>query len=618
VCGINLILDKKKKSDSSTIQKMADATRHRGPDFSTTLRVDLETSSVFLGINRLAILDTGKAANQPYVSEDGNYLMIFNGEIYNYHDLKNDLLAVGQSFKTHSDGEVLFYLLAREGKAALDQLNGMFAFIFLDKKQGSLLMARDGSGMKPLFYWEDGDYFLVSSEIKGILASGLAPRELDESQIRFYLQFRYPKPPRTFFKEVYQLPPGTAMIKQSGQSDQSWSFSNSNQARVRPPDPKELLPQLEERLLGATLRHLQADVPCGLFLSGGVDSSLLLALIKESGTQRFPTFSLVQSGQEKSFGTRDSYYSRIVAKSLGSSHQEVEVMPDVLNDLDDFIDAIDQPVGDSASLLTFVLSKEAKKSVKVILTGAGADELFTGYNRHWGYYQYLTHYSFLSRFGSPLGGLAKMLPVGFNHPFRKKFQLMKKFLGDIDQDPVKTFILFSNLSQLVSDQNPDYPQGHRDDFVEKHLEMAFHFDRQSYLVSDLLALNDNMSMASGIEMRMPYLDREVCQLVDQLDPTYLISRGRKWMLRKILSKHLSRSVANRPKEGFGLPFGAWIRKPQFYYLFDFCEEKDNPIFKYISRDKVRQTWINHREGRSDNTLPLWSVFVLDRWIKKNF
>lgn len=625
MCGIHVIIDKTKQlspktslSDDSPISRMVQNNVHRGPDHQDVFCFNGAHWRVFLGSNRLKIIGKEDKANQPFFAEDSRYATVYNGAIYNFYDLRNELLSSGEHFSTHSDTEVLSKLLVRDYKHAVSRLNGMFAFAFYDTELEQLLLARDPFGMKPLFHYEDEHFHIISSDINGIMASGLVKSKLQNQEVQHYLSFKYASSPGTFYEGIFEFEAGTHMIISPSISAESGKFSNSNisQTNADLNDQNRLLDQAETILSDALLRHLIADVPCGLFLSGGVDSTLLLALIHKLSAHPVETFTIVPESDEKNFGTTDAKYARLAAKQYGNYHYEVPVGPDILDNIPDFVRFLDQPIADSASLLTFILSKEARKKVGVVLSGAGADELFGGYNRHFAFYQYLKNYSLFSRFKPFIHSFTHLLPTGFHHPFRSYFRLLKKFGQDLGETPEETFLNFTRVSSLFSTSfSHSFSVSHPlENFVEDNLSSALNFDLTHYLKSDVLALNDRMSMAHSLEMRMPYLDMEVVQLAEQLPATYKVSQGQKWILKALLSR-LGGKIYTQRKEGFGFPFGIWLRNSSTYQkIRPYFDDEKLPIYQYVSYQQVQMLLEQHRNRREDYGLILWSLLTLSAWL----
>jgi asparagine synthase (glutamine-hydrolysing) len=620
MCGLNFILDKEGGLDEKVITQMNSVTIHRGPDSTSFLKYRQGKSNIYIGANRLKIIDLKDEANQPFVSADGRYVLSYNGEIYNYQEIRKSL--EGRfSFKSSSDTEVLLYLLISEGAAGLKKVNGMFAFVLYDQQEEKILMARDPSGIKPLYYYEDENYLIASSEIKGILASGLVKKELNEKQIEHYLRFKFAEKPETFFKGVKELEEGKSLeceVQSAGCRVLRYNPTERFIPDKEVNDNKFFL-RTEEILLEAVQRQLKADVPAGLFLSGGVDSTLLLANIQALGVKGFPSFSIANSEQDKSFGTEDYHFTRLAAKKYQSDLHQIEINASILQQFDDYIARVDQPIGDGASLLTFILSRYSAKHVKVMLSGAGADEAFGGYNRHLAYYKYLKLRSRLPI--SLMKKLGEFLPSGFAHPFRKEFRLINKFAKQLDKNPERTFKNFC-ASEYFNDDffglksaqiNPPEEKN-----IDHLLHFAFQYEKSRYLISDVLNMTDSMSMQNSLEVRVPYLDSVLLAQIERVKPSFLLKYGRKWMLQRMLTKKGGEEFCHRKKEGFGMPLGKWLREKEGLALLERLKNKNQLIYNHIAYDKVISLIQQHQHKKADLSAELWSLSVLAAWLEKEF
>nr|WKN40060.1 asparagine synthase (glutamine-hydrolyzing) [Tunicatimonas sp. TK19036] len=624
MCGIHLIIAKKPASADQTaaLQRMLQASAYRGPDAAHQLHWQNSRQQVWLGGQRLKITDMDDRANQPMVSPDGRYALLYNGELYNFYELRNQLLSKGETFSTHSDTEVVLKMLIRQGQAAFSEFEGMFALAFYDRAAEVLTLARDPFGIKPLYYAENDHYFLASSSSQSLLASGLVSTELDSQQIDHYLCFRYPQKTRTLYQNIHQLAESSYLMVSPTQPAQTQSFASPASTTVSfLPDEAELLRETETLLKDAVLRHIATDVPTGLFLSGGVDSTLLLALIKEEGAHPIPTFSLVNDPKEKNFGTQDYQYSRLAAQQYGSYHQEVTLSQALFEEhFETFVQHMDQPVGDSGAMMTYLLSQEAKKQVKVVLSGAGADELFGGYNRHGAYYQYLRHYTLINNARKLGKKLVDYLPTGFPHPLRKPFRLAKKFTQSLSGDPATTFLHF--IRSGPANHCPEWhspPQSlasSHPDFVEYYLSFALQHDQHHYLIEDVLQLSDRASMAHSLELRVPYLDAPIVRHAQALPASFRLGQGKKWILRKLLNQRGGQTFTRRPKEGFGLPFGHWLLAASSPIVSQYLEDPQQLVFRFLPYNEVQHLLIQHRNGRQDYSSELWSVLLLSAWITR--
>lgn len=614
MCGINFILYKNREADTKAIRQMNECTLHRGRENSAIYVASYQKGELHFGHNRLKIIDTSDISNQPYVSDDGRYVLIFNGEIYNFQDFIPYLTANGIHLKSLSDVQVLFHLLILKQDKCIEELNGMFAFVFWDRDKGQILAARDRSGMKPLYYFEDEHFLIFSSELKGIIASGLVEKKLNTSQIPHYLRFRYAKKPETFFQHIFELEEGQYFNAFIGKESKIVSYlSNSKTASISEVNPEKLILGIEELLIAVIQRHLIADVPCGLFLSGGIDSTLLLALIKQFNLGDVPTFSIVNTPEEATFGSNDYHYSRLAATQYGNGqHTEMCIDSSIMAELPDFVAKMDQPIADSAAILTFLLSKKASKSVKVVLSGAGADEWFAGYNRHWAFYRYLSQLQKADFLFPLLRKIGNYLPTGSPHPLRKSFQLFRKFSTSLYASPKETYEQFISLPgfrHLVATDNTE---------DLKDLDDALFADIHHYLISDILMLNDVQCMRNTMEMRMPYLDVKLTDFVAQIPAKERIVKGRKWILADILRKYNGSIFVDRKKEGFTFPFGKWIQEGKHPTIWDFLANKDEPLFEYVSQTYCQQLFYQHYRQSSDFTAELWAILTLNEWLKRNF
>lgn len=608
MCGINLIIDKKSRLTDDTIQRMNASINHRGPDNSDWTSHRLSNQQIFLGNTRLQILDLHERADQPMQSEDGLYSLTFNGEIYNYKELRENLVNLGFKFKTESDTEVLLNWLIKFGIEGIKSLNGMFAFGFVDFEKAQTIIARDRHGMKPLYYAESSAASIFSSEIKGIIASNLISKELNEGQIDHYLQYRYANSPDTFFTNIKSLRPGYSVIINSTGFSESSFLKNPK----TPSNEKIDLKKIENIIQSSLARHLKADTSMGLFLSGGVDSTLLLALSKALGIS-VPTFSIAHNTTAGSFGTQDSKFAQKAAKQFGSSHYEFEVDRSVLSNFQEHISHMDQPIGDSASLLTHFLSKKAGEQVKTVLSGAGADEWFAGYNRHQAFQYYLKN-NWLTGNMNALKKAANILPTGTDHPFRKPFQLVKKFLVNVDKDPQTTYHNF--LTFKYFHQNRTFEKGIKNNNI--NLRWALNHDRSRYLIEDILMMGDQWSMKNSIEMRMPFLDNELTTYIDSIEQDSLLKNGKKWALKSILNKYGGDAYSQRAKEGFGLPTGKWLHEGHFEEQLNFLNSGHSIIFNYLEKGKIDRLVKTHMMKKQDHSLEIWSVMVLANWLEYHF
>jgi asparagine synthase (glutamine-hydrolysing) len=598
MCGVHLLVDTS-GSAVDAIRDMVEACSHRGHDNNAIIKI---SENVFLASNRLKILDFNDEANQPICDDEKSAYLSWNGFLYNYQDLKNELLNEGVIFKTRSDGEVLFQWLLRKGREGIKDLQGMFAFVFVHIQRKEILLARDPVGVKSLFYYHNGDKLICSSEARCLTRSGIS-KNIDQRQFMPYLYLRTSLPSASFFANVHELLPGQIEI-----FDLDGNKKESSKITVNlPPDPKALeLNQstFEKRLTEAVLKHFTADVPVGMVLSGGADSSLLYHIwYKETGVPLITyTIGFELPYREKS---GDAAFAASLTKRYGGGNQEIKIGPDYfLETWEEYIAQLDQPIGDSASYLTWVIAKEAKKNVKILVSGVGADELFGGYNRHVAFRNYLKR----PKLWNSLAPLLQKAPI-----FSRS---QKKFLDSIHRNPDRTFINFAALAPVPEElgrvlQNL-YP-GEGGDFKK-----ALTWDQKMYMVQDLLKIHDNACMAHGIEGRVPFLDWPMVSLSNKMNNDLLMETIPKRWIKQILIKEGLAFIANRKKSGFGLPVKDWLlhhasfRNKLLTVIKDFGirNEKLLPF-------QLQVLLKNPEKYISQQYLLLFNIFLLSEWVNKN-
>ncbi|MCG8310495.1 MAG: asparagine synthase (glutamine-hydrolyzing) [Cytophagales bacterium] len=591
------------------MSRMSEATRHRGPDETCTKIINGDSYHYHLSANRLAITDQSDNAAQPFHDEASKCALLFNGEIYNYYELRNDLIAQNISFNSFSDTEVLFHWIKTYGPEGLKKLEGMFAFIFINFENEEVFVARDRFGIKPIYFYQNERFIIISSEIKAIVRTGLIKKVLNRNQLFHYLSYKYARPPETFYKDVYELEHGHYLRLHRKGSENKKFIDEKKPSIFTTPDIKKV----EELITDSLLKQLNAGVPLGLLLSGGVDSTLLLALAQKEG-YKLPTYSVVNTKKENSFGTNDRHYSRLASSIYACDHHELEIDIGLLDQFDDSISKMDQPIGDSSYLLTSEICRYASDSMKILLSGAGADELFAGYNRHWAFYKYLNNKSYLNILTPLAKRFINVLPTGYKHPLRKKFRLLKKWAKSYDGSSQATFnnyLIFNEIGAetLIKD---------KDERVDYRFGWALKNDQNNYLVGDVLALSDKASMLHGIELRVPYLSEHLTNYLNTFNPEERIRYGRKWMLKRILANHGGKKIAGRSKEGFGMPLSDWILNKKAMHLWNNFSSEDNPVFEFIEKEKIEMLIQQQKRKVEDHGPLLWSMLVLSHWIKQHF
>jgi asparagine synthase (glutamine-hydrolysing) len=586
MCGIHLIWGK--NANEASIQELVDATRHRGPDQEA---VYSPWPGLWLGVNRLSITHPGPEADQPFYTQDRSGMLIWNGEIYNFLELRELVESMGEECKTQSDTEVLAYLIKFFSTEALKKIEGMFSFIYIDLLKKTVFVARDPNGEKPLYFYQAQDTLMISSETRGI--AQLTKADIELKQLDHYIYFRNPAPGNIFFKGIKTWKLGHYSLLSQFQDIHWSSLSKEN------PNENPTKTIFQAALEKAVLRQFRADVPVGMMLSGGMDSGLLYAIWYKQTGKALPSFTIqVEKKYRHKYSDGDA--ATRFTQTYPSDHQLIEVDQKlVLDHWDEYIQSLDQPVGDSASFLTWLIGKQAKGQVKVLISGAGADELWGGYQRHKAFHHYLQFQSFWS-----------LSAVFLKHlPFGREW---KKFTSGIGSNPEDTFLNFSALSNPDQKLNADYKKIM--DSSYQPYKQALDFDRRVYLVEDVLKINDNSLMANGIEGRSPYLDYQLIKLWENVEDAPLLL-GKPWIASCLEDLNLS-WISQRKKTGFGLPLLEWLSedgpfaKKVFATIKDFGKANKSgfPLW-------VFQLTQNPEKYITTHFLLTYNLFLLAEWLK---
>jgi asparagine synthase (glutamine-hydrolysing) len=596
----------------STVHHMCDVIRHRGPDDEG---VHVEPG-VGLGMRRLSIIDLS-TGHQPIHNEDQTIWIVFNGEIYNYRELRRELESAGHRFYTSSDTETIVHAYEEWGEAAFSRLRGMFGIALWDRPKRTLLVARDRAGIKPLHYTLRGDRLYFGSEIKSLIAAGAVDREIDPEALDHYLSFLYAPRDRAIFKGVKKLPPGHYLIYKDGRLEvrQYWQIGTAEPFRGTADDAAHAL---ESVLAGAVESHMVSDVPLGAFLSGGVDSSVVVGLMARASSRPVKTFSI--GFDEPQFDELE--HARRVAQIFGTDHHEFVVRPDGLSILDRLIEHFDEPFADSSAIPTWYVSEIARRHVTVVLSGDGGDELFGGYDR------YLPHPRVAQFDSLPLPGkrqVAAMVWPLLPHGARGKNFLRHvsrtdngRYLDSIaffQPDEKRALYSPDMLRQLQGTGAEDRLAQHFARFAElpPHSRMM-RFDFETYLPEDVLTKVDRMSMAHSIESRVPLLDNEVIEFAATLPSSVKIVNGRrKHVLKEAASRLLPPEILNRKKQGFGVPLGVWFRGGLTDVFSDILKSPTTRQRGYFAPAFVDRIVDEHLTGKRDHTLRLWQLLVFELW-----
>jgi asparagine synthase (glutamine-hydrolysing) len=591
---------------------MCDVIRHRGPD-DEGYWVD---DGVALGMRRLSIIDLS-TGHQPIHNEDGSVWIVFNGEIYNYRELRTELEAAGHSFYTSTDTETIVHAYEQWGKGAIPRLRGMFGLAIWNTKSRELLVARDRIGIKPMHYAVAGGRLYFGSELKSLLQAPDLPRDLDPDALDHYLSFLYTPRDGSIFKHVRKLPPGHLLTWRDGRLaiDRYWQMPASETFTGTEGDA---VGQLREVLTDAVRSHLVSDVPLGAFLSGGIDSSLVVGLMSEVSGSRVKTFSI--GFDEPEFDELEP--ARRVAQHFGTEHHEFVVKPDGVSILDALVSHFDEPFADSSAIPTWYVSEMARRHVTVVLSGDGGDELFGGYDRYVPHPRVVAFDRYSPRALRRVAAIAAArLPHGargrnfLRHVGRDeqgRYLDAIRFFG-ADEKPA---LLAAGLQRAISEPDPETR-------LARHFERFAHlpwpsqmmrFDAETYLPEDVLTKVDRMSMAHSIESRVPLLDNEVITFASSLPASLKIKDGRrKHVLKEVAATLLPAEILNRRKQGFGVPLGTWFRGNLRELFADTLLSAGSLQRGYFQPVFVRQILAEHLSGKRDHTLRLWQLVVFEKW-----
>ena len=602
--------------DPGVLRHMGDLLAHRGPDGG----VVWQEGSIGLAHRRLAIVDLSDAARQPMTAEDPRVRIVCNGEIYNFRELRAELEARGHRFHTRSDTEVLLTAYAAYGVECLFRLHGMFAFALWDGGRRRLVLARDRVGKKPLYYRLDGDGIAFASEPKAFLAEPAFEARPDVTALSDYLTYHYVPAPGSAFAGVRRLPPAHSLVIEDGvvRIERYWSLRYQPKRHLSEADAAT---ELLARLRGAVRRRLVADVPIGAFLSGGIDSSTVVALMAEASAAPVRTFSI--GFEEREYDERP--YARLVARRYGTDHHEYVVQPSAIDILPRLVWHYNEPYADSSAIPTFHLAELTRSHVTVALNGDGGDESLAGYRRYLanvlaGRYPALTR-----RLSRPLSALLARVPVG-----GRGMDHVRRFAGGLGEPLARRYArwvthLDPGLKRELTTE--DFQQAAHDRDSDDHLLEAFAqqagadpvdailaVDVATYLPDDLLVKVDIATMAHGLEGRSPFLDHDVMEFCASLPPDLKIRRREtKYLLKRAVRDLLPAAVIERPKQGFGVPIDCWLRGALRDTVHDVLLDARTLRRDYFREPVVRRLLDEHGRGIRNWHSELWSLLVLELW-----
>jgi asparagine synthase (glutamine-hydrolysing) len=614
MCGIAGYISLTGQAELGTVRAMCDQIRHRGPD-DDGYHVDRECA---LGMRRLSIIDLA-GGHQPIANEDSTLWVVFNGEIYNYQGLRQNLIAQGHRFATNSDTETLLHLYEQEGVAGIERLRGMFGYAIWDARERRLMVARDRFGKKPIYYARTGDGFYFASELKCLRAAGVR-LETDDEALKIYLQFGYVPDPWSAFRGVRKLPPGSWLTVDAGGRVKTGTYW-----KLPPPCADETSGVSEEetceeirRLFDESVRlRMIADVPLGAFLSGGIDSSLVVASMARQSSQAVRTFSIGFDESEHN----ELPWARMVAAQYKTEHHELIVRPSHVELVPRLVRQFDEPFADSSAIPTYLVSEFTAQHVKVALSGDGGDELFGGYRSYFEVEQLARYDKVPQPVRRILLKIADWLPYS---------AYGKNFLRSVGRRaPIERYFDYTSFNSYylrLQVLNPEWvlegdEASIRHSFQDSILpapadcmSQAMYFEATAKLAGDILVKVDRMSMANSLEVRSPLLDHELAEMANRIPNRWKTREGRgKLILLKALGDRLPAELLSRPKRGFGVPLAEWLRGPLRSMLWDHLTSKTFLERGFTTRPKIDVMLREHDSGRRNNSDFLWLLLILELW-----
>lgn len=631
MCGISGFIDYSKKTDQGILEKMNRMMAHRGPDGEGYGIYNSNTATVGLGHRRLSIIDLTEGGSQPQTF--GSLHITFNGEVYNYAEIKKTLEDKGHQFHSHSDTEVILHAYAEWGSKALQQFIGMFAFVIYDEDKQQLFACRDRAGVKPFFYYWKDDIFLFGSELKALMQHPSFVKEINVDAAAAYMQLGYVPTPHCIFNNAHKLKPGhfleADLNKKSITTTQYWNVYDAYNKPVLKIDLPDAIAETEKLLTSAFQYRMVSDVPVGVFLSGGYDSTCVTALLQANNTEKIKTFTIGVPDA----GLNEAPYAKEIAAHLGTDHTEyyctekeaLEIVPQL-----PFF--YDEPFADSSAIPTSLVCKIAREKVTVALSADAGDEIFAGYNR----------YDYMAKYGKKLqripgfvrkttSALMDVVPANSIPYFNKKYLFANRYekVKSLLKNPSEQNLLLSITKQMDSDEIGvlfkntistlttafDSEELKGESYSTLAYMMAI--DYQTYLLDDILQKVDRAGMSVSLEGREPFLDQRVIEWAAQLPMDYKYNNGsKKFILKEIVHKYIPKQLLDRPKMGFGIPIAAWLQKDLKPFVDNYFDEgfiKKQNIFNYAEVQRIKDSFY---KGKIERAEKIWYLLMFQMWYDK--
>lgn len=626
MCGITGIYytnNKNPKEMDTDIKRMTSSLTHRGPDDHGYY----VNSKIALGHRRLSIIDL-EGGHQPIFNEDKSMCIIFNGEIYNYKEIRSELSQKGHQFSTHSDTETILHAYEEWGEESVQKLRGMFAFCIWDSRRGLLFIARDRFGEKPLFYAQYNNKIVFSSEMKSILSDPLFNRTIDNEALASYFMFSYIPVPLTIYENIKKLPPAHILIIQDGQITvkEYWDIFFEPDFRKK---ERDFIDEFMELLRESVRIRLMSEVPLGAFLSGGIDSSTVVALMSHEDPRPVNTFTIGFGGNIGGFDD-ERKYARLVAERYGTKHYEYEVMPDLEGLLDKIVRSFDEPFADDSTIPSFFVSQIARQNVTVALSGLGGDEAFCGYERYLGFH--------IGHLYNKIPGIiretlirAAVERIAESPSGGSKVNQIKRFVRSASSNHGKRYLGYiTKISEryketFFSENNNEFTEAF--DSAEKRflkyvnapnaedpLNKVFYCDMKTYLPEDILACTDRISMHHSLEVRVPFLDHKLMEYCATIPPQLKIRWfQKKYLLKRGVSPILPKRVINHKKQGFVGPMAQWLRTDLKKITLERLADQNLKRHGIFNPNIVRSILNDHYTMKENNDTLIWSLLIFQTW-----
>ena len=635
MCGINGAIN---WGDNESLDRMTDIQAHRGPDDRGTWNRCSESGDrVGLGSRRLSILDLTTAGHMPMSTSDGLLTIVYNGEIYNYPELRRELETKGHKFRSNCDTEAVLYLYREYGVDSVKRLNGMFAYAIWDEARRQLFLARDHFGIKPLYYCHQGNRLAFASEVKALLTLDEIPKRINFSALHQYLTFLWVPDPLSLFDEILKLPAGHYAIYDDGKLEVTnyWDLTFPPENHIFRQSEGELARELRERFIRTVKGQLQSDVPVGAFLSAGLDSSSIVAAMSEAtnGPKRTYTIAFPSKYRRGEITLDDTNVARRSADYFGCEHTEIVVEPDVLCLLPKLVWHMDEPVADPAIVAAYLVNREAQKSVTVLLSGVGGDELFAGYRKHYAHaiaerYQLIPEV-LRKKLIEPL---ITTMPAMNGTRVKGYVRLAKKMARSGSLESVDAFLMDSTYfnekqksalyTRSTCERIGDHPWSRHRSYLDQVTDADFlnrmlYLDTKAFMVSLNLTYNDKMSMASSVEVRVPFLDRELAEWVAWNVPPdlKLHRRTTKYILREAMRPILPPEVLKQKKAGFGAPADYWLANDLREMVDDLLNKDRIKARGLFNHGAVWRLIEEQRRGKQDWSMQVWQLLTLELWMQ---